>query len=120
MTGIGGWYDFQQTLTMPYGPWGISILLWGIILAGLGSLLLIGQMWYRIWRLENPKAEVGVSSIYPVGKEINLVIHNNSKVAVYFSANMTCKATSGPGTGVMALPLMYLWDGRVLVHRDKR
>ncbi|MFC2072347.1 hypothetical protein ACFLUU_06545 [Chloroflexota bacterium] len=92
MTGIGGWYDYQQTLTVPYGPFGWSIWLWGIIIAGLGSLLLIGQMWYRIRRLENPRTNLDV---YPCflskGKKLTLFVHNRSDIRALISATMTCK-----------------------------
>jgi len=46
MTGIGGWYDYQQAMTVSSGPFGLSILLWGIIIAALGSVILIAQLWY--------------------------------------------------------------------------
>lgn len=91
MTAVGGWYDYQQTLTIPYGPFGLSILLWGIIIAGLGSLLLISQMWYRIWKLENPKVEIDVYPNSLVARDITLVVHNRSKIPADFSATMTPK-----------------------------
>jgi len=72
------------------GPFGWSILVWGVIVAILGSALLIGQLWYKIWKLENPKVEVEIYPNRPTSKNITLVIHNKSEVTANFSAVMTC------------------------------
>jgi hypothetical protein len=90
MTGIGGWYDYQQTSIMPYGPFGFSILLWGIIIAGVGSILLIGQLWYKIRSLERPKTAIDITFRTKVGREISLIIHNKGNIPATFSADMTC------------------------------
>jgi len=79
MTGIGGWYDYQQTLIMPYGPFGVNISVWGIIIAVLGSLLLIGQMWYRIRELESNKPNILVEIRHTINRDCCLKVINNGE-----------------------------------------
>lgn len=95
MAGIGGWYDYQQALTMPYGPFELSILLWGIIIAGIGSFLIIGQMWFKIWKLESPKTAIDVKFKTQVGREITLIVRNKGSIPAVFSADITCSIIPG-------------------------
>jgi len=97
MTGIGGWYDYQQAMTVSSGPFGLSILLWGIIIAALGSVILIAQLWYRVHKLENEAVSIDV---YPNGfpmMDIGLVVHNKSNIPATFNAIMGCEFDMGEG-----------------------
>jgi hypothetical protein len=55
MTFVGGWYDFQQATSIPVGPAGINILLWGIIIYFIGSAAIIGQLTFRLHKIEHKK-----------------------------------------------------------------
>lgn len=90
MAVIGGWYDYKQTLAAPIGPFGLSMFLWGFIIFAIGTIAIIAQLRYEIRKRENLKVKLEVSPNSIVGREITLVVHNNSNISADFSAIMTC------------------------------
>ena len=90
MTAIGLWYDYQQSITTPTGPFGITILSWGIILFVIGSVGTILQLRHKISKLENPKSEIEIYPNSPAGRTIELVVYNKGKTPANFNATMTC------------------------------
>ena len=91
MTGIGGWYDYQQMLTMPHGPFGLSILVWGIIMVSLGSILMIAQMWYRIRTLESDRPSISVKATTSINHEFCLNVTNSGEEGT-FEAQIALRA----------------------------
>ncbi len=54
MEAIGIYYDIVQTIQTPTGPFGWSILVWGVTLFTIASLSIIVQLWWHIHRIETP------------------------------------------------------------------
>ena len=84
MAGIGGWYDFQEAITNPVGPLGLSILLWGVIVYSIGGLGIIGQLWYKVKQLERAMPEIKVTPVVYNRRAI-LEVHNYGGNAVFRS-----------------------------------
>ncbi len=104
MMAMGGWYDFQQTLTSPVGPLGISMLLWGVIIYTIGSLAIIGQMLYKEHKLVNALPS---SAVKPVVYNERAILEIENLAG---GADFTARARVISGTPEPELYGMY-WEG---------
>jgi len=111
MAGIGGWYDFQQTIAMPYGPFGLSIQTWGIIIAAIGTGLIIFQLQRRIRSLENDRPSISVSP-----KEFRNTFYldvTNKGAAACFEAQITLLSVRIHGDWISTqefFPWQAVWE----------
>ncbi|MFC1904143.1 hypothetical protein ACFLXT_00015 [Chloroflexota bacterium] len=52
MQALGVYFDIIQATQTPNGPFGLSILVWGVILFTLTSISIIAQLWWYIHKTE--------------------------------------------------------------------
>lgn len=97
----------DKVQAQPQGPelFGYALWIWGIGIVIAVLVLVIGQLWWALWKCQQKQPRVRVVAPYP-GREIRLDVHTYGADAVYSAVADVQMKIKGAGKSTVSMPVL--------------